>query len=51
MGYLLGFIGLVGWIVSLPWRWPPGSIELLMLWLCVGVWFLLTDRHWPAMDR
>lgn len=49
MAYLVGLLGILFWLGSLPWHWPPGSIELLLVWLVAGVLYMLADRHWPAL--
>ena len=51
MLYFIGFLFYLGWLFSLPFRWPVVMVELLLGWLFGAVGYLLVDRRWPAIER
>ena len=51
MIYFIGFLFYLGWLFSLPFRWPVIMLELLLGWLIAAVGYLLIDRQWPAIER
>lgn len=51
MIYFIGFLFYLGWLFTLPFRWPVVMLELLLAWLVTAVGYLLIDRQWPAIER